>query len=69
MIVEIADKEMTFQAITRTGKTVDKGLIVQRAGADPIVVGGSTPASPAPIPKTSPQTTPAPAPQSPATRK
>ena len=54
MIVEIADKEMTFQAITRTGKTVDKGLIVQRAGAEPIVVGGSTPASPAPIPKTSP---------------
>ena len=64
MIVEIADKEMTFQAITRTGKTVDKGLIVQRPGADPIVVGGSTPASPAPIAK--PATgAPAPAPQAP----
>ena len=69
MIVEIADNEMTFQAITRTGKTVDKGVIIQRAGAEPIVVGGSTPASPAPIPKTSPQATPAPAPQSPATKK
>jgi len=52
MLIEIADKEMTFQAVSRTGQTVDKGLIVQRAGADPIVVGGSTPASPAPIRKT-----------------
>jgi len=71
MLVEIADKEMTFQAITRTGKTVDKGLIVQRPGAEPIVVSGSTPASPAPIPKTSPATpaAPAPAPQSPAPKK
>jgi len=44
---------MTFQAVTRTGQTVDKGLIVQRpGGAEPIVVGGSTPASPTPIPKT-----------------
>ena len=32
MIVEIADKEMTFQAITRTGQTVDKGLIVSAPG-------------------------------------
>jgi predicted phosphodiesterase len=65
MLIEIADKEMTFQAVTRTGKTVDKGLIVQRpGGAEPIVVGGSTPASPAPIPKTAlPAGTPA-APQS-----
>jgi hypothetical protein len=52
MLVEIADKEMTFQAVTRTGRTVDKGLIIQRQGAEPIVVGGSTPASPAPTPKT-----------------
>jgi len=67
MLIEIADKEMTFQAITRTGKTVDKGLIVQRPGADPIVVGGSTPASPAPITKqpTPGAPTPAPAPQAP----
>jgi predicted phosphodiesterase len=67
MIVEIADKEMTFQAITRTGNTVDKGLIVQRPGADPIVVGGATPASPAPITKqpTPGAPTPAPAPQAP----
>ena len=32
MIVEIAGKEMTFQAVSRTGQTVDKGLIVKRAG-------------------------------------
>jgi len=65
MLIEIADKEMTFQAISRTGQTVDKGLIVQRpGGADPIVVGGSTPASPAPIAKP-PASTPTPAPQSP----
>ena len=67
MLVEIADKELTFQAISRTGQTVDKGFIVQRAGAEPIVVGGSTPASPNPLPK-SPET-PAPAPQSPAPNK
>jgi predicted phosphodiesterase len=66
MLIEIADKEMTFQSVTRTGQTVDKGLIVQRAGADPIVVGGTTPASPAPIPKTPTPGTAAPAPQSPA---
>ena len=67
MLVEIADKEMTFQSITRTGQTVDKGFIVQRAGAEPIVVGGSTPASPAPIakPPTPGPATPAPAPQTP----
>ena len=65
MLIEIADKEMTFQAITRTGKTVDKGLIVQRpGGADPIVVGGSTPASPAPITKQPAPGTPTPAPAS-----
>ena len=58
MLMEMADKEMPFQAVSRTGQTVDKGLIVQRAGADPIVVGGSTPASPAPIRKTPPPTQP-----------
>ena len=63
MLIEIADKELTFQAINRTGQTVDKGLIVQRAGAEPIVVGGSTPASPAPVAKPTPPA--APAPQSP----
>ena len=61
MLVEIADKELTFQAVSRTGQTVDKGFIVQRAGAEPIVVGGATPASPNPVPK-SPET-PAPAPR------
>jgi predicted phosphodiesterase len=60
MIVEIADKEMTFQAITRTGQTVDKGVIVQREGADPIVVGGSTPASPAPTKPPAPVSPPPP---------
>jgi predicted phosphodiesterase len=61
MIVEIADKELTFQAITRTGQTVDKGVIAQRGGgADPVVTGGSTPASPTPIAKP-PAPSPAPA--------
>lgn len=69
MLIEIADKEMTFQSISRGGQTVDKGLILQRAGAEPIVVGGSTPASPAPIPKTLPPAAPARAPQSPTPKK
>jgi predicted phosphodiesterase len=30
MLVEISGKEMTFRAITRTGQTVDKGVVVQR---------------------------------------
>jgi hypothetical protein len=64
MLVEIAGKEMTFQAISRGGKTVDKGLIIQRTGAPPVVVGGSTPASPTPVPKT-PEPTPSPAPAAP----
>ena len=69
MLIEIADKELTFQSVTRTGKTVDKGLIVQRAGADPIVVGGATPASPTPIPKTPTPGAAAPAPQPPTPQK
>ena len=32
MIVEIADREMTFQAISRTGMTVDRGTILQSDG-------------------------------------
>ena len=32
MLVEIADKEMTFQAISRTGMTVDRGTILQSDG-------------------------------------
>src|SRR5438105_997148 len=65
MLIEIADKELTFQAITRTGQTVDKGMIVQRGGGvDPVVIGGTTPASPNPLPKP-PAPSPAPAPQNP----
>jgi len=30
MLVEVADKELSFQAISRTGKTVDKGTIRMR---------------------------------------
>jgi hypothetical protein len=63
MIVEIAGKEMTFQAITRTGQTVDKGFIAQRTGAEPIVVGGSTPTSPTPTPKPQPKPSAPQAPQ------
>jgi predicted phosphodiesterase len=52
MIVEIADKELTFQAISRTGQTIDKGTVVQRGGgANPVVTGGSTPASPGATPQ------------------
>ena len=33
MLVEIADQEMTFQAISRTGVTVDRGTILRHEGA------------------------------------
>jgi len=33
MLIEIADQELTFQSISRTGKTVDKGTILQRTAA------------------------------------
>jgi hypothetical protein len=39
MLVEIADKELTFQTITRTGKIIDSGVIIQRPSGPPIVVG------------------------------
>ena len=38
MLIEVAGKEMYFQTISRTGRTVDKGVIKQRAGAPPTVV-------------------------------
>jgi hypothetical protein len=30
MLVEVADKELSFQAVSRTGKTVDKGTVPRR---------------------------------------
>ena len=40
MLVEIADKELTFQAVTRTGRVVDSGVIIQRESGQPLVIGG-----------------------------
>ena len=47
MIVEIAGDDLYFQAISRTGETVDSG-VVHRPGAP--VVGASTAPSPLPVP-------------------
>ena len=47
MLVEVAGKEMSFQAISRTGKTIDKGLIRMRepvrttAGSDVLPANAS----------------------------
>lgn len=40
MVVEIADKELTFQAISRTGRIVDSGVIIQRPTGEPVVLEG-----------------------------
>jgi hypothetical protein len=46
MLVEISDKEMAFQAVTRTGRTVDRGTIVQQEGGQTTI----SPAAPAATP-------------------
>lgn len=45
MLVEIAGDEMYFQAISRTGATVDKGTIRRRVGAAPPKVTAVKPAA------------------------
>ena len=45
MLVEIAGDEMYFQAISRTGETVDKGTIRRRVGAAPPKVTAVKPAA------------------------
>jgi hypothetical protein len=36
MLVEVAGKELSFQAVSRTGQTVDKGTILMRDDAVPL---------------------------------
>jgi hypothetical protein len=45
MLVEIAGDSLYFQAISRTGETVDKGTVVRRMGTAPAVTA-ATPAKP-----------------------
>lgn len=47
MLIEVADRELSFQAISRTGQTVDKGTILMRE-AVPSSVALGVPALPAP---------------------
>ncbi len=56
MIVEIAGDDLYFQAISRTGETVDGGAI-RRRGAP--AAGASTAPSPAPVPVAVPTVSPA----------
>lgn len=46
MLVEVAGKKLSFQAISRTGQTVDKGTILMREGVRSSVAAGTPPASP-----------------------
>lgn len=52
MLVEVSGDSMFFQAISRTGATVDKGIVLRRRGPDtPVATIGATPKPPAkPIP-------------------
>jgi predicted phosphodiesterase len=45
MLVEIAGNDLFFQAISRTGKTVDKGTIRRKVGAAPSTVSATKPAA------------------------
>lgn len=59
MLVEVAGDQMFFQAISRTGATVDKGTIRRRVGTTPPKVTAAKPgAKPAPKPpaKVAPKT-------------
>jgi hypothetical protein len=56
MLVEIADKEMTFRAISRTGKVIDQGAVIQRASGEPPAVVGGPPAGAPPTKGSSPST-------------
>jgi hypothetical protein len=55
MLVEIDGADMYFQTITRTGQTIDAGVIHREAG-----VPSSAPASPLPVPTDAPVVEPAP---------
>ena len=58
MLVEIAGDDMFFQALSRTGATVDKGTIRRRVGATPARVSAVRPAA-KPAVKKPPATAPA----------
>lgn len=60
MLVEIAGDEMFFQAISRTGATVDKGSIRRKIGAAPAKVTASKPAAKPPVKKPTAATAPKP---------
>ncbi len=49
VLMEVAGNSLYYQAITRTGETVDKGVIVRRQGSNtqPVTVG-ATPKAPKP---------------------
>ena len=46
MLIEVSGKELSFQAISRTGRTVDKGTILMREAAQSTAAAGVLPASP-----------------------
>ena len=51
MLVEIAGNDMFFQAISRTGITVDKGTIRRKVGTTPSTVSAAKPAAKPPVKK------------------
>jgi hypothetical protein len=59
MIVEISGDDLYYQAISRTGATIDSG-VVHRPGA-PVALAGTTP-GPAPVPVAAPASTSTPPP-------
>jgi predicted phosphodiesterase len=54
MLVEIAGNELYFQTISRTGATVDKGVIRRREVRQPIAKAATTKAPTTPTPKPAP---------------
>jgi hypothetical protein len=49
MLVEVAGKELSFQTISRTGQTVDKGTILMRESVQSSTAAGVPPAPPLPV--------------------
>src|SRR5262245_18940619 len=66
MLIEIDGRDLYFQAISRTGQTVDSGVIHQAAGHGVLVAAPAPPGEPVPVapvsPKPAPQSTPVPPP-------
>jgi predicted phosphodiesterase len=55
MLIEIAGNEMAFQAISRTGETVDQGVMARREVASVTPTIGPAPAAPGAAPKAAPR--------------